>query len=129
MRRKRRKVHGPGKTRDEMVREARAAYQRREEELAQRRLDVVQGTKSGENRRERSWWEAMGLDGAMSTVHEERSNPMEDVEVSSKSSDNETDSTRIGTLPSREVSKEKEVKEGPTGSAPIEVGETDGSSA
>jgi G protein-coupled receptor GPR1 len=127
VRRKRRKFHGPGKTRDEMVREARAAYQRREEELAQRTLDAVQGTKSGENRRERSWLEAMGLDGAMSTVHEERSNPMEDAEVFSQSSDDETDLTRIGTLPSREVSKEKEeVKEEPTEPTSKEVGETDG---
>ena len=133
MRRKSRKFHGPGKTREEMVREARAAYQRREEELAQRRLEAVQGAQTGERQRERSWWEAAGLDGAMSTVQEERSYPLEEIEagsVSSQSSNDKTDSTHIGTLPSREVSKEKaHTKEETTKEIAHEVSETDGSSS
>ncbi len=74
-----------------MVREARAAYKRRDEELAQRKEQAeksqahspTETTKRGE----RSWWEAAGIDGgvdtAMSPVAEEVSNPMEDVVVSS----------------------------------------------
>lgn len=84
---KRRVVNGPGKTREEMVREARAAYRRRDEELAQRKEQVEKGhahtptdtTKRGE----RSWWEAAGIDGvvdtSMSPVAEEVANPMEDI--------------------------------------------------
>jgi G protein-coupled receptor GPR1 len=84
---KRRVVHGPGKTREEMVREARSAYRRRDEELAQRKEQVekshadapAEGTKRGE----RSWWEAAGIDGvvdtSMSPVAEEVSNPMENI--------------------------------------------------
>lgn len=122
MRRKRRKFHGPGKTREEMVREARAAYQRREEELTQRRLEAVRGARSGEHRRDRSWWEAAGLDGAMSTVHEERSNPMEDIEVPSG---DQTDSTHIGKQPLREYSQEREEESTETTSK--EVSEKDSS--
>lgn len=78
---KRRATHGPGKTREEMVREARAAYRRRDEELAQRRNQTDSVATVGElpRRGERSWWEAVGVDGAMSPVNEEISNPMEDV--------------------------------------------------
>lgn len=74
---------GPGKTRDEMVREARAAYQRRDEELAARRgglaapkghTPILPSKKMG-----RSWWEFSGQDGAMSPVTEDTSNPMENV--------------------------------------------------
>ncbi|PMD36189.1 hypothetical protein L207DRAFT_637343 [Hyaloscypha variabilis F] len=90
-REKRSTIHGPGKTREEMVREARAAYKRRDEELAQRKEQAeksqahspTETTKRGE----RSWWEAAGIDGGvdttMSPVAEEVSNPMEDVIVSS----------------------------------------------
>jgi len=80
----RRIVPGPGKTREEMVREARAAYQRRDEELTQRRSqNDPPGAHEGTRRGERSWWEGTGLDGvgAMSPVTEEVSNPMEEVVV------------------------------------------------
>jgi G protein-coupled receptor GPR1 len=76
-----------------MVKEARSAYRRRDEELAQRR-NQVEAAASGANgdtgsrRGERSWWDSTGLDGAgdlpaMSPVTEE-GNPMEDVTVSNK---------------------------------------------
>jgi G protein-coupled receptor GPR1 len=79
----RRKVHhGPGKTREEMVREARAAYQRRDREMAARRNDSSIPNGEATKKGERSWWETPGQDGAMSPVNEEISNPMEDVVVS-----------------------------------------------
>ena len=82
---KRKVVHGPGKTREEMVREARAAYKRRDEEMAQRKEQVVRNNADapaeGARRGERSWWEAAGVDGgadtSMSPFAEEASNPME----------------------------------------------------
>lgn len=123
VRRRRRKFYGPGKTREEMVREARAAYQRREQELAQRRLEAVQGARSGEYTRGRSWWEAAGLDGAMSTVHEERSNQMEEVEASWG---DEMDSTHIGKQLSRQRSQGKEEESREATSK--KVSEKDGSS-
>ena len=67
-----------------MVREARAAYRRRDEELAQRKeqaekVHALTPTESAK-RGERSWWEATGIDGAaMSPVAEEVANPMEDI--------------------------------------------------
>ncbi|KUJ16167.1 family A G protein-coupled receptor-like protein [Mollisia scopiformis] len=78
---KRVRVHGPGKSREEMAREARAAYQRRDEELAQRRnqTDSIASVGEAPRRGERSWWEAVGADGTMSPVSEEVSNPMENV--------------------------------------------------
>ncbi|QSZ30226.1 hypothetical protein DSL72_004748 [Monilinia vaccinii-corymbosi] len=75
---------GPGKTRNEMAREARQAYKRRDEELAQRRFEAQAG--SGmvgvRGRSDRSWWDVEGIDGlgpvgvgpgitAMSPVQEE----------------------------------------------------------
>lgn len=62
-----------------MAREARAAYQRRDKEIAQRRNLTDSTAIVGEvpRRGERSWWEAVGVDGAMSPVSEEISNPME----------------------------------------------------
>jgi G protein-coupled receptor GPR1 len=88
---KRRVVPGPGKTREEMVREARAAYRRRDEELAQRKEQVEKGhahaPTDATKRGERSWWEAAGIDGvvdtSMSPVAEEVSNPMEDIAIPS----------------------------------------------
>jgi G protein-coupled receptor GPR1 len=85
---KRRVVHGPGKTREEMVREARAAYRRRDEESAQQRKTLADAQRIEGNRRgERSWWEAADTDGAvdisMSPVPEEESNPTEDTIMSS----------------------------------------------
>jgi G protein-coupled receptor GPR1 len=71
-----------------MVREARAAYRRRDEEMAQQKKTQadtlqVEGTRRGE----RSWWEAAGVAGvadlSMSPVAEEVSNPMEDIILSS----------------------------------------------
>lgn len=85
---KRGTVHGPGKSREEMVREARAAYQRRDVELAQRRnaTDSL-GPAEGLRRGERSWWEAVGADGTVSPVSEEISNPMGEHEVSPSSAE------------------------------------------
>jgi len=88
---KRKVVPGPGKTREEMVREARAAYRRRDEELAQRKEQVEKGhahaPTDATKRGERSWWEAAGIDGvvdtSMSPVAEEVSNPMEDIAIPS----------------------------------------------
>ena len=69
MRRKRRSL-GPGKTRDEMVRDSRAAYKRREDELAQRKIECVQGPQACERRKERSWWEGAEINGATdATLH------------------------------------------------------------
>jgi len=67
-----------------MAREARAAYRRRDEELAQRRFEASQNVPSmeGTSRRDRSWWDVTGIDGmgvvAMTPVAEEISNPMDD---------------------------------------------------
>ncbi|KAG0652501.1 G -coupled receptor GPR1 [Hyphodiscus hymeniophilus] len=98
---------GPGKTRDEMVRDSRAAYQRREEELAQRRIDVIRGDQAREQRRERSWWEAAGFDGTIAS-QEESVNP-EDNETESSGSPN--DGKGSPGLPSSEVSEEKDQTE------------------
>jgi G protein-coupled receptor GPR1 len=86
--RKRRVLHGPGKTREEMVREARAAYRRRDEEIAQQRKTLADAVhKEGTRRGERSWWETADTDGAvdisMTPVAEEVSNPIEDTIISS----------------------------------------------
>ena len=81
--RKTKTTHGPGKTREEMVREARAAYKRRDEELAQRKTQANVSTPHRDSQKtEKSWWEASGLDGTMSPVAEETLNPMEAVIVS-----------------------------------------------
>ncbi|EPE24359.1 Family A G protein-coupled receptor-like protein [Glarea lozoyensis ATCC 20868] len=80
--------HGPGKTRQEMSREARDAYHRRDEELAERRggATVIQRPEatahpSISQRGGSHWWDRPGLDGSvdmggMSPVIEE-SNPIE----------------------------------------------------
>jgi hypothetical protein len=66
-----------------MVREARAAYKRRDEELAQRKTQANVSTPHRDSQKtEKSWWEAAGLDGTMSPVAEETLNPMEAVIVS-----------------------------------------------
>lgn len=80
------------------MREARAAYRRRDEEIAQRKVAAEKSNAhtptEGPKRGERSWWEAAGVDGgvdtSMSPVAEEVGNPMEDVVVSSSSSDEES---------------------------------------
>ena len=108
-------MHGPGKTREEMVREARAAYKRRDEELAQRRSEVDGNGAAGERRGrrgERSWWEGAGVDGAadqgtMSPVPEEISNPMEEI-VDFESPDGKPELKKIETTPSKQIDKEEE---------------------
>ena len=79
---KRKLVHGPGKTRDEMIREARVAYRRRDEELAQRRIDsgLGPGSGSGTQKGEREWWEN-SVDPETTPVAEARSNPVEDIVI------------------------------------------------
>ncbi|KAJ8067720.1 hypothetical protein OCU04_003325 [Sclerotinia nivalis] len=90
---KERQGHGPGKTRNEMAREARQAYKRRDEELAQRRFEVQagNGVTVDRGRSDRSWWDVEGVDGlgtvgfvagvtAMSPVQEEFSISMEELE-------------------------------------------------
>lgn len=81
--RRERRHHGPGKTRQEMAREAKHAYRRRDQEsqeISQRRTDSLNFEAP---RRERSWWDggvsdARGGDlGAMSPVAEEVRNPLE----------------------------------------------------
>jgi len=89
---KRKVLHGPGKTREEMVREARAAYRRRDEETAQQRKTLADAANTESHRRgERSWWDAAGTDAAvdisMSPVAEEVSTPMEDIIMSSADED------------------------------------------
>lgn len=87
---KERQHRGPGKTRNEMAREARQAYKRRDEELAQRKVEAQagNGVVGERGRGGRSWWDADGVDGlgavgsgagvaAMTPVQEEFSNAME----------------------------------------------------
>ncbi|TGO63145.1 hypothetical protein BCON_0015g00740 [Botryotinia convoluta] len=62
---KERQGHGPGKTRNEMAREARQAYKRRDQELAQRRFEAQagNGVVMERGRGDRSWWDVEGADG------------------------------------------------------------------
>lgn len=123
--RKRRVLHGPGKTKDEMVREAKAAYRRRDEELAQRRIeaDVSVGQRETGARRA-EWWESVGVDGAMSPVHEEVSNPMEDVIVFNEEAFSDSGNTLKGTDTklSKEDEKAPEEPEVLDADSPIERG-------
>ncbi len=111
--------HGPGKTRYEMVREARAAYQRRDEELAARRgvsLQLSAIARQPARKAERSWWETSGHDGTMSPVTEEPSNPMEDVAVPALSDEEggqEETSDGSRTLIPTETTRSLEVEEKP----------------
>ncbi|KAH8809082.1 G protein-coupled glucose receptor regulating Gpa2-domain-containing protein [Xylogone sp. PMI_703] len=83
------RVHGPGKTREEMVREARAAYRRRDEEMAQRRQDSLglhsaeAGPEAAVPKKQRTWWDMAtydGILGSMSPVEEEElSNPLDSI--------------------------------------------------
>ncbi|ESZ92857.1 hypothetical protein SBOR_6765 [Sclerotinia borealis F-4128] len=61
---KERQGYGPGKTRNEMAREARQAYKRRDEELAQRRFEAhaCTGLVGERGRSDRSWWDVAGID-------------------------------------------------------------------
>ena len=72
---KRRAKAGPGKTREEMNREARAAYWRRDEEMAQQKSEAVAAGLQLPDRREKSWWENSGLDGTTPAM--EFPNPVE----------------------------------------------------
>lgn len=54
---KRRANVGPGKTNEEMVREARAAYQRRDEEIAQQQRALNRPPPGSPKKAEKSWWE------------------------------------------------------------------------
>jgi G protein-coupled receptor GPR1 len=99
VRRKRSKFHGPGKTREVMTREARAAYQRREVELAEWRLEAVQRAQNREHRTKRNWWETVDVDGEINVIQEKSAIPPcgddDDNDVySSYSSDGEQDSAR-----------------------------------
>jgi G protein-coupled receptor GPR1 len=100
---KRKVVHGPGKTRDEMIREARVAYRRRDEELAQRRMESGLGSpvESGARRGKREWWEN-SADPEMSPVAEEVSNPVKDIVMSEDSkSDEDATLTNVKTRSSQ----------------------------
>lgn len=97
---KRRVVRGPGKTRDEMLREARAAHRRREMEVSQ--LEAGHGSRpESVARRDREWWEHSG-NPAMSRVAEEISNPVENLVTQDDSgSDAEATLTNIKTRSSQ----------------------------
>lgn len=69
---------GPGRTKDEVVREARAAYRRRDEELAERRNESEQ-SRDVVARGRRMWWDGAGMDTAMTPVSEEVTNPMDTI--------------------------------------------------
>lgn len=76
------KQHGPGKTRQEMAREARQAYRRRDEEMAARRTDSG-NFEAARVKQERSWWDGRAADGAsdlglMTPITELPRNPMDD---------------------------------------------------
>lgn len=92
-------VHGPGKMRDEMIREARAAYRRRDEELAQRRMESAIGSQlGGAVRREREWW-----DGAVVTkasIGEESTNTVTDI-MASKDTEAEEGGTTLSNVNTR----------------------------
>jgi len=102
-----------------MVREARAAYQRRDEELAARRgvsLQLSAITRQPPRKAERSWWESSGHDGTMSPVTEETSNPMEDAVVPALSDEEggqEETSDGSRTLIRTETARSLEVEEKP----------------
>jgi G protein-coupled receptor GPR1 len=113
---KRRVVKGPGRTREEMVKEARSAYRRRDEELAQRKVEAAASGANGEanvRKVERSWWDTTGFDGSndmnksMSPVVEE-SNLMENEKSDNERSvaDSEATLRNSDTTRSREVGDE-----------------------
>lgn len=92
--------HGPGKTGNEMAREARQAYKRRDEELAQRRSEAQAGNVMvGERGRgDRTWWDVAGVDvlasigpgagvAAMTPVQEEFPSFMEEIGVRAPSTE------------------------------------------
>jgi len=98
---KRRVVNGPGKTRDEMFREARAAYHRRDEEIAQQRIASVNTGSNGDARKERSWWEASGLDPIITPVMDNVANPIDDTIVAETIPAQDTNALRINIIPEK----------------------------
>ncbi|KAI0999800.1 hypothetical protein K3495_g8398 [Podosphaera aphanis] len=68
---------GPGKTRDEMVREARVAYQRRDDEMAQRRNQIESPRVNSEpyQKSPRSWWD-LDKNGDFGTLSSAEENSM-----------------------------------------------------
>lgn len=82
--RRHRQKKGPGKSEAELTAEAEVAYQRRDEEIAARQLEVesLHGSVSAISRgcrAERSWWdEPEGLDGTMTAVQEETADGLDD---------------------------------------------------
>lgn len=72
------KVAGPGRTKDQIVRDAKAAYLRRDVELAERRSESEQ-TGFFTMRGERMWWDSMGMDTTMTPVTEEATNPLDNI--------------------------------------------------
>jgi G protein-coupled receptor GPR1 len=62
----------PGKSRAEMAAEARAAYRRRDDEIASRIRGTERNGNARRERAERSWWDATpGIDGTVSPAIEE----------------------------------------------------------
>lgn len=93
---------GPGRTREEMHRDSRVAYQRRDEEMAERRNESGNLSKPEAclRRQESHWWDVPGLDGhgdlgGMSPVAEEPANPMDDYQGSEDDSFSD-DETKVG---------------------------------
>ena len=86
---KRKVIRGPGRTREEMVKEARSAYRRRDEELAQRRNQAEAQAAAANvanpdsaalppKKGERSWWDGRtSLDGTGTSPGVEEADPME----------------------------------------------------
>lgn len=103
-------MHGPGKTRDEMFREARAAYRRRDEEMAQQRTENVNMGNNGDSKKERSWWEASGLDPVMSPLAEDDANPIDDAIPAETGSTEDLNALRINIKP-KIAEDEKEASE------------------
>ncbi|TVY25321.1 G protein-coupled receptor [Lachnellula hyalina] len=101
---KRKDVRGPGKTRGEMVREARVAYRRRDQELAQKQVENGLGSREDSNapRILKEWWEHSAETG-MSPVAEDVSNPMEDIVRSDDSTSTNATLTNVKTTSAQDT--------------------------
>ena len=80
-----------------MVREARAAYRRRDEEAAQQRKNIADAQQQTDSPRrgERSWWEASGIDGAADIAM----SPLpEETDLAEEVENEETDEEKIKKL-------------------------------
>ncbi|RDW80485.1 hypothetical protein BP5796_05183 [Coleophoma crateriformis] len=109
--RRKSKQHGPGKTRQEMAREAMQAYRRRDEEMAERRRDSG-NFEAARVKPERSWWDDRPADETpdlrlMSPVTEERSHPMEDALLTAPT----TSSEKVKTIETHGEGNENPTKE------------------